>query len=179
MCEAREWKSRVDESFNDLCKVLNADRFLDHEIRAAELLLTEMQTRETPDEARPYTIYRKQTSSLCWNGKRGSALLYKHGALIWYLKDGTRLQKMIVVGHELGHIYLHHINLNGVKNSDNLTKNRYLETQATYLSKKIIERRSALFQDTEYINERQVDNWQIDEEILSFQPDYNELMPDK
>ncbi|MDR2598849.1 MAG: ImmA/IrrE family metallo-endopeptidase [Oscillospiraceae bacterium] len=180
MTESRKWKCHVDKAFEELCEVLNDDRYLDHEIRAVEWILTNTETyRKKNDYYRPYTIIRKKRASLSWEGKRGCAFLYEYGAQILYLKEGTRLQKMIVIGHELAHIYLHHLNLNGVSNSDNLSDNRFLETQATYFSKKVIERRTDLFNDNEYINDRKFNKQTINERILDFQSDYNEKMHDE
>jgi len=73
--ETREWKRNADNAFNDLCMYLDEDRYLDHEIRAIEWLLTKKSSY-----SRPYTIIRKQTDSLSWDGKRGSAFLFEHGA---------------------------------------------------------------------------------------------------
>jgi len=172
--ETRTWKNEADKAFDELCDILDDGRYLDHEIRAVEWART-----KRGSYSRPYTIIRKQTDSLSWDGKRGSALLFEHGAQIWYLKEGTRLQKMIVIGHELGHIYLSHLNLDGEKNSDNLSTNKYLETQATYFAKQIVSRRSNLFNDKEYITERQFSNQTIEDRVKDFQSDYDELMPDR
>jgi len=174
----KAWKHEAEKSFDEICTILNDDRFLDHEIRAVESAITKKLTPES-EYGTSYTIQRKRTDSCKWTQINGITFICEEGAQIWYLAEGSRLQKMVTIGHELGHIYLAHLKLEGIRRSDALSKDRYTETQATYFSKLIVKRRAELFKNREYITERQPSLTEINSVIKSFQSDYDEDMLDK
>jgi hypothetical protein len=129
----KTWKNGVEAAFREICEVLNKDRCLDHEIRAVELLRTE-KFKKDGDYHRPYTIIRKPSNKLGGKNAKAFVLILKNGAEIRYMAEGTKLEQMIAVGHELGHIYLDHLSIYGDRNSVLMKKDELQEKQASYFS---------------------------------------------
>ena len=175
--KTKEWKNEAEKAFDEICVILDDDRYLDHEIRAVESAITKKLTPES-EYGNSYTIQRKKTDSCKWKGIKGITFICEKGAQIWYLAEGTRLQKMITIGHELGHIYLAHLKLDGIRRSDRLSKDLYVETQATYFSKLTVKRRAELFRNKDYLAKRRLSLDEINAEIIEFQSDYDEKMFD-
>ena len=169
-------RKKTHDKFVKLANEIDSDGILDHEILALERIMVERRKAERVANSHRYKIHKTQKNDLDIN--QGYTFVYRLGASIYYSPKGTRLQKMIAVGHELGHIYLGHVDVDvtGLPNNTTRVVNLVHESEASYFAKLIIARRTNQYSDTKWVNERIYSPSDIEVAILKIQPDYDETL---
>ena len=169
--------SAVDVAFAMVVDEVLNDCILDSEIRAVEKIMTKR--NKTKGLMSGYKIIKRQ--KIIKSPTIGFALLYPHGAEIYFCSEGTRVQKMIAVGHELGHIILEHIDAQPHQNSHLTTRHGHTfinpeqEQEASQLAYLFVRRRSRQYLDKEFVKERQHSDEVILAAIKNIHPEYKGL----
>ncbi|MCL2501125.1 MAG: ImmA/IrrE family metallo-endopeptidase [Defluviitaleaceae bacterium] len=163
---------KVVSAFNIMVNEINSDGILDHEVRAIETLMANKKQSEYRGQQRIYKIIKHQNCSID-SPHKGFAFVHPWGATIIYSPHGTRLQKMIVIGHELGHIFLEHIGLGdkrGNTSYDRLDPKQ--EEEAFKFSGMIALRRSKQYRDNNFLEPRRYTSKQVDDAICDIYSNY-------
>jgi len=162
---------RVVSAFNIMTSEIEENGIMDHEVRAIEVL---MGNKKLADGRRKYKIIKHQSKNIT-SHKKGYAYVYSWGAEIFYCPSGSRLQKMIAIGHELAHIYLKHIGLNESKGKKSVSyklTDPAQEEEAFEFAGLIARRRSQQYRDSEFLAKKQYGDNEIDTAIKNIYPNY-------
>jgi len=161
--------AKLMSAFDDVVTEIEYDGILDHEVRAIEVLMAK---KKLGFGRRKYKIHKFQSNSLD-SPKKGYAYVYSWGAEICYSPHGTRLQKMIAVGHELGHILFEHIGLENSQNSSSFGRvDPEQEEEAYKFAELMAKRRSKQYSDKTFVQSRQHTDSQIEIAIREIHPNY-------
>jgi hypothetical protein len=131
-------KADIDSLFNEMLSEIELNGYLDHEIRAVEKIVSDRYSDEI--KATRFKIFKNQSHRA---GKdTGAVFMSKnYTAILHYSSKGSHLDKILAIGHELGHIALDHVNIINPITSG-IIKDVRKETQATYFAKIIAKRLS-------------------------------------
>jgi|GEM_PF-1819163 len=112
---------------------------------------------------------------------KGMTFFFDSGAELLYSDEGSSLKKRIAIAHEIGHILLHFdiINYNFIQTGSNastggLSDRDIPETQASYFAKVLMNARTSLFSEPDFIERRVYKEATIVEAIKEIYPLYDE-----
>jgi len=143
---------------------------MDHEIRAVERIMAKRRCDEGVENSSYYKIDKTPIPGL--QTQYGYAFIYPLGASIYYSSQGDRLQQMLTIAHELGHIYYEHASPYTVNMNTSNISDPEKENEAYRFAYELIKRRSIQYGNAQFITERQFTNDEIVKRIKDIFPEY-------
>ncbi len=164
-------KSDIDKLCSELFQEIDANGYLDHETRAVEKLVSDAYSTE--GKAIRFKIYKNESPRSKYD--IGAAFISQNNtAVIHYSQNGSRLDKLLAIGHELGHIALDHVNPLIPMHNTKSIKDKKRETQATYFARLVTARRAGQYGDKDFYESRHFDEESIDKAIVDLRMVYDE-----
>ncbi len=164
-------KPDIDKLCKELFREIDANGYLDHETRAVEKMVSD--AHSTKGKTIRFKIFKHECPRSRYDV--GAAFICKnYTADIHYSERGSRLDKLLAIGHELGHIALNHVNPMVPFCNTAVIKDRKMETQATYFARLVTARRAGQYGDKDFYESRHFDEESIDKAIVDLRMVYDE-----
>jgi len=168
----------IDGICSEVTDEITQNGYMDHAVRAVEDLIISKLKKQEKENAMVenrfenpvyYKISKHINDSL--KPGQGCAYSYDEGLEISYSQEGTRLDIILSISHELGHEILDHLKIDS---SSNNIRDLTLESQASYFAIKIAIHRSAQYGNDSYIKSNFCNESDIVRSIARIHKGYDE-----